>query len=690
MTDPIVSLIAPRRVAVFGGSNDPRKLGNFLLENLKRYGYEGDILPVHPREKQVAGLKAYPSLEKLPEDPDVALICLPASSVRPVVASCAEAGIRSAIVYTCGFGEGDQHDEAEKEALRKLAQEKGIRILGPNCMGAYNVAGRFNATFFKDLPTEPGEVGFISQAGSVGGILFHGLKDLGVGLSKYFATGNMVDIDQTDLLLHLAQDPKTRVIALYLETVQNPARFLKEAAKVALEKPTVVFKSGTTAVGARAALSHTGNLAGETELISAALARLGILQAKTTEEFLDAIKALSTSSACVPKSRRLAILTISGGASVVASDACESHALELPEPTEETRETLRHLVPAFGSTKNPVDMTAQIPVANYAPAVAATMSDSRIDGCIAMNVNLDLPEFGDAFARAAAAGAPVIAFVLETPKILSRFQEAGIPNFPTPERAVSAYASLVRFGEIQARARARRDEHDKPGTSIPDPRLASIRTGGGTIDEVTTKKALADCGIEVVSEETVSVSDDAESVAVRLGYPVAVKILDPAIGHKTEAGGVLLGIANKKELDDAVQSMRERFGKEARLVIQKMAPPGMEWILGIKRAAGYPPAVVCGAGGVLSELVRDVSVRLCPLDEHDAREMITETRAGRLLGGWRGSGPLDREALVTTLLRLSELALNSPTLQELDVNPFILSETGGVVVDALAVVQDAR
>ena len=257
MTDPIVSLIAPRRVAVFGGSNDPRKLGNFLLENLKRYGYEGDILPVHPREKQVAGLKAYPSLDKLPQDPDVALICLPASAVREVVTSCAEVGIRSAIVYACGFGEGDQHDETEKEELRKLAQEKGIRILGPNCMGAYNVAGRFNATFFKDLPTEPGEVGFISQAGSVGGILFHGLKDLGVGLSKYFATGNMVDIDQTDLLLHLAHDPQTRVIALYLETMQNPARFLKEAAKVALDKPTVVFKSGTTAAGgARRPISH--------------------------------------------------------------------------------------------------------------------------------------------------------------------------------------------------------------------------------------------------------------------------------------------------------------------------------------------------------------------------------------------------------------------------------------------------
>ncbi len=687
MKDPIVSLIAPRRVAVFGGSNDPRKLGNFLLENLKRYGYEGEILPVHPREKQVAGLKAYPSLETLPHDPDVALICLPASSVRPVVASCADAGIRSAIVYTCGFGEGDQHDETQKEELRVLAHEKGIRVLGPNCMGAYNVAGHFNATFFKDLPTEPGEVGFISQAGSVGGILFHGLKELGVGLSKYFATGNMVDIDQTDLLLHLAEDPETRVIALYLETVQNPARFLEEAAKVAIEKPMVVFKSGTTCAGARAALSHTGNLTGESELVSAALARLGILQTRTTEEFLDAIKALSTSSSRLPKSRRLAIITISGGASVVASDACESRALELPEPTEKTREKLRQLVPAFGSTQNPVDMTAQIPVENYAPAVAATMGDPGIDGCIAMNVNLDLPEFGDAFARTAKAGAPVIGFVLETPEVLSRFQEAGIPNFPTPERAVSAYASLVRFGEIQGRARARRDE---PGTSSPDPRLASIRASGGTVDEVTTKQVLADCGIEVVSEEAVSVSDDTERVAERLGYPLAVKILDTAIGHKTEAGGVLLGIANKKQLDGAVKSMRQRFGKEARLVIQKMAPSGMEWILGIHRAAGYPPAVVCGAGGVLSELLRDVSVRLCPLDEHDAREMIADTRAGRLLDGWRGSGPLDREALVTTLLRLSELALSNPTLQELDVNPFILSETGGVVVDALAVAQDAR
>ena len=687
MTDSIVSLIAPRRVAVFGGSNDPRKLGNFLLENLKRYGYEGDILPVHPREKQVAGLKAYPSLDKLPHDPDVALICLPASAVREVVMSCAEAGIRSAIVYACGFGEGDQHDETEKEELRKLAQEKGIRILGPNCMGAYNVAGRFNATFFKDLPTEPGEVGFISQAGSVGGILFHGLKELGVGLSKYFATGNMVDIDQTDLLLHLAHDPQTRVIALYLETMQNPARFLKEAAQVALDKPTVVFKSGTTATGARAALSHTGNLAGENELVSAALARLGTLQTSTTEEFLDAIKALSTSSARLPKSRRLAIMTISGGASVVASDACEAHALELPEPTEETREKLRQLVPAFGSTQNPVDMTAQIPVANYAPVVAATMSDPRIDGCIAMNVNLDLPEFGDAFVQAADAGAPVIAFVLETPTILGRFQEAGIPNFPTPERAVSAYASLVRFGEIQARATARRA---KPGPSIPDPRLASIPTSGCTIDEVMTKKVLADCGIEVVREEAVAIADDTESVAASLGYPVAIKILDPTVGHKTEAGGVLLGIVNKKQLDDAVQNLRKRFGKEARLVIQKMASPGMEWILGIKRAAGYPPAVVCGAGGVLSELLHDVSVRLCPLDEYDAREMIADTRAGRLLDGWRGSSPLDRDALVTTLLRLSELALNNPTLQELDVNPFIVSKTGGVVVDALAVVQDAR
>ena len=683
MTDPIVSLIAPRRVAVFGGSNDPRKLGNFLLENLKRYGYEGDILPVHPREKQVAGLKAYPSLEKLPQDPDVALICLPASSVRPVVASCADAGIRSAIVYTCGFGEGDQHDEVEKEELRELAKEKGIRVLGPNCMGAYNVAGRFNATFFKDLPTEPGDVGFISQAGSVGGILFHGLKDLGVGLSKYFATGNMIDIDQTDLMLHLAEDPQTNVIALYLETVQNPARFLKEAAKVALEKPTVVFQSGTTAAGARAALSHTGNLAGETELVTAALTRLGLLQARTTEEFLDAIKALSASSARLPKTRRLAIITISGGASVVASDACESHALELPEPTEETREKLRQLMPAFGSTKNPVDMTAQIPVANYAPAVAATLSDSRIDGCIAMNVNLDLPEFGDAFARAADDGAPVIAFVLETPTILSRFQEAGIPNFPTPERAVSAYASLVRFGEIQRRAGSRRGE---PVTGRPDERLATP----DNIDEVTTKKVLADSGIAVVNEAAASVSDDAEAIAESLGYPVAVKILDPSIGHKTEAGGVLLGIANKKQLVDAVQTMRQRFGKDAGVVIQKMAPPGMEWILGIKRAAGYPPAVVCGAGGVLSELIRDVSVRLCPLDEQDAREMITDTRAGMLLDGWRGGSPLDRETLVATLLRLSELALNNPTLLELDVNPFILSEAGGVVVDALAVVQDAR
>jgi acyl-CoA synthetase (NDP forming) len=669
-------------VAVFGGSNDPRKLGNFLLENLKRYGYPGDILPIHPRETEVAGLRAYASLAALPHMPDVALICLPAESVRPVVETCAEHGVRSAIVYTCGFGEGEKQDEAEEERLRSLARETGIRIMGPNCMGAYNVAGQFNATFFKDLPTEPGGVGFISQAGSVGGILFHRLSDLGVGLSKYFATGNMVDIDQTDLLLHLAKDPETRVIALYLETVLSPSRFMAEAARVVTRKPTVVFKSGTTAAGARAALSHTGNLAGENELLAAAFARLGILQTHDTEEFLDAIKVLSTCPDRIPPSRRLAIVTISGGASVVASDACESKGLELPEPTKETRDQLRQLLPSFGSSRNPIDMTAQIPPQNYVPTVAATMRDPGIDGCIAMNVNLDLPEFGDAFAKAAESGPPVIGFVLETPRILERFDKARIPNFPTPERAVSAYRSLVRFGELQAHAVSRQKQPAATGSEHP-----SLASHQGVLDEVTTKRVLAEYEVPVAREEVVSVASAAAmtDVAGRLGYPVAVKIVDPAIGHKTEAGGVVLGITNEESLGAAADTMQGRFGEGARLVIQKMAPAGLEWILGVKRAAGFPPAVLCGAGGILSELMQDVAIRLCPLDEQDAREMIAETRAGALLDGWRGSGPLDRDLLVKTLLRLSQMALDNPRLRELDINPFIVSAEGGVVVDALAV-----
>lgn len=680
----------PTSVAVIGASRDSHKLGYGVVRNLHDYHFRGDIYPVNPRATNILGYTCYPSIADLPTPVDLAVIVVPARHVNRSVDECGEAGIPAVVVVSGGFGETGPDGAERERQLKETAVRHNMRLLGPNCIGTIDTHTPVNTTFVVGMP-RTGDIAFVSQSGAVVAAVIDWARGAGVGFSRIVSMGNGADVNEIELLAEMGADPQSRVITGYLEGVADGRAFLRVASEAAREKPVVMLKVGRGEGGARAVASHTGALAGSAEAYNAAFRKAGVLRASSLEELFDWARALAWQP--LPEGNRVAVLTNAGGPGILAVDALEAAGLALAPLTDATRQYLSSRCPPYASVSNPVDILAGSGPGTYARALDALLADETVDATVVIQAPQDWfypTSLAEVIGEVAAGSRkPVLACVMglaSTADALSILHRQRIPNYAFPERVASTLAAML----------SRRRWLETPVDHAPAPWPADSKTAKAIVQRVI------DSGTQVIGGEEVTrlleaygvrtprsgqagTAEEAIAVASRLGYPVALKIASPDITHKSDVGGVEVGLSDA----DAV---REAFGRiltsvrrersEARLdgvTVQQVVPMGQEVIVGWRWDPQFGPLMLVGSGGTEVELVRDVAVGISPLTRNEAEQMLDRTMVNKRLGGWRGAPPGDREAVIDTLLRLSQMALDLPQISELEINPLkVLPRAAGV------------
>jgi acetate---CoA ligase (ADP-forming) len=611
---------------------------------------------------------------------------VPAAKVLEVADDCLAKGVRAICVISAGFSEAGPEGRAREQVLLEKVRAAGCRLVGPNCMGLLNTDPevRLNATFSPVYPPT-GSVAMSTQSGALGLAILDYARQLHIGISSFVSVGNKADVSGNDLIQFWAQDPRTSVILLYLESFGNPKKFSEIARRVSRAKPIVAVKAGRSSSGARAAQSHTGALAVPDSVVDGLFRQAGVIRTDTLDEMFDVAALLAHQP--VPKGRRVAILTNAGGPAILAADACEANGLELPALSAATREELRSFLPESASVGNPVDMLAQAAPEHYRRALGALLRDEVVDSVLVIFIP---PLVTDPVAVAQAI-AEVARDVVEKP-IVGVFMSsqgapavlAGVPCQDFPEPAALALARVTDYGEWRRRPAG--TVPALPGIRRDDARQVVARAldrGGGwlTVDEA--QALMAAVGIPTAAARRVRTSaDEAAAAATAIGFPVAVKGLGPLLLHKTERGAVLLDLDDEQAVRAAVDDLNRRLpGELDGLLVQRMAPRGVEMLVGALHDATFGPLVVCGSGGILVDLLADSAFRLHPVTAEDAAEMIEELRAARLLRGYRGRPPADEAALRDVVLRVSALCEVCPEIQELDLNPLTVLTEGVCAVD---------
>jgi acetyl coenzyme A synthetase (ADP forming)-like protein len=696
--ESVRALLAPRSVALVGASTHAGTIGAALLTNLRGAGFRGPIYPVHPKAREIQTLRAYPRIGAIGQPVDLAVIAVPAAAVEGVVEDCAAAGVRGVVVISSGFAEASDDGRAAQQRLTALVRGSGMRLVGPNCIGVLNTdpAVSLNATF---APTWPpaGNVGMLSQSGALGIAVLDHVRALDLGISTFVSIGNKADVSGNDLLCYWVDDPRTAVIVLYLESFGNPRRFARIAPEVARRKPIVAVKSGRSAAGTRAASSHSAALASLDIAVDALFEQAGVIRTSTLQELFDVAALLATQP--VPAGPRVGVVTNAGGPGILLADACDAHGLALPELAPQTCAALRALLPPQASLANPIDLLASATPEAYAGSIELVGADPSVDALVVIYVPpmVTAPEeIAAAIARGAGtvpAEKPVLAVFLSSrgaPAALCTGRRGRLPAYPYPENAALALAAAERYGRWRRRPRGTVVELGRFEESAVRAVIDRVLAGGGEprwLAPVDLAMVLRAAGIAFADGEQVA-PDEAEAAAERLGFPLVAKAVAPGLLHKSDVGGVVLGLESPAAVAHAVATLRERMraiGTPLEAVfLQREVRGGIEALVGVTTDATFGPLLVCGLGGVLVELVRDVAFRLPPVSDVDARAMLSRLRATRLLDGYRGMPPGDREALVTLIMRVSALVEVVPELRELDLNPVKVLEPGRgvIVVDA--------
>jgi acetate---CoA ligase (ADP-forming) len=689
----VATLLRPRSVAAIGASREPDSIGGVVFHNLLEFGFHGPVAPVNPSGSVVQSILAYPDVESVPVDVDLAVVMVPAAAVLQVAEACGRKGVRSLVVISAGFAEVGAVGREMQEELVALCRRHGMRLVGPNCMGVLNTHPdvRLNATF-APVPPPRGRVGFMSQSGALGLAVMDHAGALGLGLSSFVSVGNKADISGNDLIRYWAQDPDTDVILLYLESFGNPRNFAGIARRVARDKPIVAVKSGRFTAGARATGSHTGALIAASDVTVDALFRqAGVIRTDTLQQMFDVASLLANQPP--PRGRRVAILTNAGGPGILCADTCEAEGLEVPVLSEPTQEALRGILASEASISNPVDMIASASAEQYRRAIEILAADPEVDSLVVIFVPPLLTRAADV-ARAVVEGAasakrrkPIVTVFMQARGVPEELRggEVRVPSYAFPEEAAMALARAAGYGEWLLRP----DESPPVFDDIRRDEAAAILAGAlGRGEEWLGPRDVADLlacyGLPALDQRVVRDPAEAAAAAAEIGGTVALKGIAPGLVHRTDAGAVQLDL-RPEEVEAAATRMaaalRASGADPDGFLVQRMAPEGLEMILGVVHDDQFGPVIACGAGGVLVELVRDVAVRLAPLSRTDAAEMLTEIRTYPLLTGFRGSAPLDREALVDAILRVATLVDDLPQIRELDVNPIRVHERGVTLVD---------
>ncbi len=681
-------------MAVVGASKTPGKIGYVLVNNLIESGYKGKIYPVHPKEKEILGLACFPAVKEIPGEVETAVFAVPSGRVLDIAVECGQKGVKNLVVLTAGFKEtGREGAELEKKFI-SICRQYNMRLLGPNCVGFIDTYTPINATFLKGFPAKGG-IAFISQSGAMLAAVLDWSLSAGIGYSKIFSMGNKADLNEVDCISEAAEDPNTKVIICYIEDVAYGPEFLKVLTEVTRKKPVIILKSGTSQAGAQAASSHTGALAGSELAYDIAFKRCGVLRAGSMSELFDLATLFVNQP--IPRGDRVAIITNAGGPGIIATDKIEEYSLSMARFTKETIEELRLNLPSEAGIYNPVDVLGDAKADRFKFALEKVLKDENVDSVVLLlcPVAVTQPyetaqaiiELGKAFPDK-----PLIASYMGGQSLADAAKmlfENGIPTFTMPEPAIGALAGMSTYAKVRERGTDKKENVFKPDQKTVKAIFYDVKKDNRlTLLGSEAAEVIEAYGVTGIPTKLSQSPEEAALMADEMGYPVVLKVASPKILHKTDVGGVKIGIKSSGEVKSAYVNIMESVHKYLPAVvphgieIQKMAPKGVELIVGMTRDVQFGPMVCFGLGGIYVNLLKDVSFRLAQgLTVSEIKEMVTETKAYSLMKGFRGEKPVDIDAVYEVISRLAMLATDFPEIMDIDVNPIFAYERGVAALD---------
>ncbi len=698
------AVFSPRSVAVVGASPDERKLGHTVFRNIVDNGYQGALYPIHPTATDVLGYPVYASISAIPDVPELVVIVVPPDPALAVAEECGQRGVRALIVITAGFKEvgGDGHERERK--LLDIVRRYDMRMVGPNCLGVIDNITHLNASFAALMPL-PGNIAFMSQSGAICTAILDWSVAEGIGFSRFVSLGNKADVDEVALLQAWNNDPQSQVILAYLEGISDGERFVEVAREVTKQTPVIAIKSGTTAAGSRAISSHTGSLAGSEQAYAAAFAQSGILRADTMQDVFD--QALIFAYQPLITGNRIAIVTNAGGPGILATDAIEREGLELARFDPATIQGLQAKLPPTANVLNPIDIIGDAKSDRYHIGISAALADPNVDGVLVLftpQAGSEIETTAQFIADLAEAQPeprkPVVTSFMGEYSLkpaLDLLNARRIPVYPFPERAVSALKAMV----------AHRQWRERPAGTYKSFEVDTARVrqvfddvralGRLELGELEARDVMEAYGMRLPQSQLARSPEEAVEIANRIGYPVVMKISSPDILHKSDIGGVRVGVATAADVRDVFELIdyrARRYQPNADIrgvLVQQQAPRGRECLVGVSRDPQFGPLVAFGMGGIYVEVLKDVAFRLAPLSHEEAEEQMRSIRSFPILAGVRGQAPADMPSIVDTLLRTSQLVGDFPEIVEMDINPLMVYDQGegAMVLDARIILAEA-
>ena len=688
-------IMKPKSVAVIGASTKEHTIGSDIMKRLQEYKFNGNIYPVNPKGGVIEGLQAYTSILEVPGEVDLAIIVVNQKFVLDTIDQCNQKGVKGLVVITAGFKEtGKEGAEAEKQLLAKV-QEYGMRCVGPNCLGVVNTHPdvRLDGCFAETLP-ERGHIAFVSQSGALGGGILNILKDLNLGFAQFISIGNQADVNAETAMEYWENDQDVDQILLYMESIANPSNFRKLASRISKKKPILALKAGRSAAGASAASSHTGSLAGADKAANALLAQSGVIREYSLKNLFSTAKVFANCP--IPQGNRVAIITNSGGPGIMATDAICENGMQMAPITEETKAKLRSFLPAAASVKNPIDMIASAPIEHYTQTLETVIADENVDMIMVIYLPfLGLKDIDVAKAlmeiKAKNPQKPIIGVFMTTSNFFTTISEMDVnmPFFMYAEEAAEGFLRLDQQRKWIARPEGQIPVYDVDREKAKQIIKQSLAEGRAQLTTRESIDVLDAYGIRVCKSGFATTEEEVISVGNSIGYPVVMKMTSKTTSHKTDVGGVRVNIQSEEQLRAEYQDLIAKLTEKGLIdglegvIIQEMVKGNREMVCGIATDPQYGPMMMFGLGGVFIEVMKDVTFRIAPLTDIDAEEMIKSVKAYKLLEGARGTTPAQMDQIKETLLRLSQLVHDFSFIDELDINPLLISEkTGeGIAVD---------
>jgi len=688
-------LFVPKSIAVIGASRQEGKVGHSVLKNLLQYGYPGKIYPINPKAEEILRTRTYSTIFAVKGEIDLAVVAIPSQFIPSILKDCVNRGIGTVVIISAGFKEsGKQGSQLERE-LVEIIKNSGIRVLGPNCLGIIDTASNLNASFAAGMPS-PGNIAFFSQSGALCTAVLDWALGEDVGFSKFISLGNKTDIDEVDLLLTLADDQETKVILGYLEGIENGVRFMEVAREVSRKKPVIITKSGRTQAGARAASSHTGTLTGLDTAYEAAFRQCGIIRAETVQTLFD--YAIAFAHQPLPRGPNLAILTNAGGPGIIAADAVEDSILQMASFRENTISKLRKELPSNASIYNPVDVIGDAGADRYEKAMKTIVDDPGVDSLTVIltpQAMTEIKETAEVISKisSAVSDKPIVSSFmggLEVKQGIRILRSGKIPNYSYPERTISVLEAMVKYRKWKETPSGKTLSFEINKKKAEEIFTKAKEKSEANLTTEETREVLSAYGFSLPQRIVTETSREAISAANSLGYPVVMKIVSPDILHKSDVGGVKVGITEKSQVAISFEDLilnAKRFMPEALILgvtVEEMIAPGKEVVLGSSRDPSFGPLLMFGLGGIYVEVLKDVSFRIAPLTFNEAESMIKEIRSYPILKGVRGEEPSDLIAIRESLLRLSQLVIDFSEILEIDINPLMVlpAGKGAVVIDS--------